>query len=1009
MAFWDRCKFLLGLVVAFFILVWSNLASFDGIMTFPEAVNYTAADRWGLVILLLIGVEVLRQLHFLVSERSPGYHRLWTKGVFGGFDRWTHRRFSDWTRYRLSRWLKVLFWVLLIAIVLGAVMETNPILALFQAPAFVWQLMPFVLQLGFAFFFVIFQFVGLFWFLSRGGVDTYFPDDIKTRFSDVWGQDHVVERVKENIVFLEKPDEIEAKGGYVPSGLLLWGPPGTGKTLMAEAVAGETGKPYVFVDPGAFINMFMGIGVLKVKSLFRKLRKLALRYGGVIVFFDEADSLGRRGALAQQGPPGAQGGFSGATSAAFCTDGCHGYTYLSEDTRSLLMRSAFGGPDGDDVPVKRNRFFMGGGMNGGGGDMGTLQALLTELSGLKKPRGFVNRYVRRLLGMRPKPPPKYRILVMMATNMPNSLDEALLRPGRIDRIYKVGYPSKAGRIRTYKGYFAKVKHELTDEQIDKLATITPYATGATIKDLVNESLITAIRDGRDVISWYDVTRAKRLKQLGPSEDVEYIERERHAVAVHEACHAVAAYRTRLHLEIDLATIEKGADYLGMVSSIKPEDQFTRWKSEHEADIMVSLASLAGERMFFGDDNSSGVSGDLVSATYLVGLMEAHWGMGEGIAALPALAELGIAPGSAQRNQPKGGSGIGFLGDPNKKSTGAMQPDRLSERVEFNLVRLMEKTEELLRENRREVLTVAHALETHKTLNGDDVVAIIEGSQGPLVDGTVYASDEFFARIEAYHEDAVRAHREHAKVTTELPVPPEIPGVDPAMVVQGVVTESSAPTGPLPVLGGPAPVALAAPPVIAPPANGNGHAPAPAGGQPDFMPWNGNGGAPEPPAYGPYNVGAHNAEAEPPARSGAGRVWAVVAAIVALVAVVLLGLTAISSGGQPSAEPAGPDGGMSTGTLLILLVAVVGVIGGVVIAYLMLKAQQAARTRAESARDRAAERAQLLAAAMDPDQAMRLLGYGTPNGPTGPTGPANPNGQSGPNGQGGVFPDGGPGY
>ena len=114
----------------------------------------------------------------------------------------------------------------------------------------------------------------------------------------MWGQDHVLERVKENIVFLEQPEQIEEKGGYVPGGILLWGPPGTGKTLMAEAVAGETGKPFVFVDPGAFINMFMGVGILKVKCLFRKLRKLALRYGGVIVFFDEADSLGNRGALA---------------------------------------------------------------------------------------------------------------------------------------------------------------------------------------------------------------------------------------------------------------------------------------------------------------------------------------------------------------------------------------------------------------------------------------------------------------------------------------------------------------------------------------------------------------------------------------------------------------------------------------------------------------------------------------------------------------------------------------
>ena len=137
----------------------------------------------------------------------------------------------------------------------------------------------------------------MFWFLSRGGVETYFPDDIETRFDDVWGQDHVLERVRENMIFLENPEAIEAAGGYMPGGILLWGPPGTGKTLLAEAAAGETGKPYVFVEPGAFINMFMGVGILKVKSLFRKLRKLALRYGGVVVFFDEADSLGNRGAI----------------------------------------------------------------------------------------------------------------------------------------------------------------------------------------------------------------------------------------------------------------------------------------------------------------------------------------------------------------------------------------------------------------------------------------------------------------------------------------------------------------------------------------------------------------------------------------------------------------------------------------------------------------------------------------------------------------------------------------
>ncbi|HVE30740.1 MAG TPA: AAA family ATPase, partial [Mycobacteriales bacterium] len=561
--FWNRIRLLLLFVLAWLILVWAAMAD-NPLLPFVDSVRIQLHDSQWLI--WLFGLELLRQVHYLVEERSARYHRFWSQTVFGTADRAVRRRMSDWTRFRLARMIKIALIVVLFAVIAGKVLDTSPVLALFQAPALLYRALPMILQLAFAFFFIAFQFIGLFWLLSRGGVDTYYPDDIKTRFTDVWGQDHVVDRIRENIMYLEKPDEIEAKGGYVPGGILLWGPPGTGKTLMAEAVAGETGRPYVFVDPGAFINMFFGVGVLKVKSLFRKLRKLALRYGGVIVFFDEADSLGNRGSLAQVGP----GGPTGRGMTPF-TMSCHGAAYLAEDTRWMLARNAMQNQLGDS-------FVAGAGMNGGGGGggMGTLQALLTELSGLKKPRGLVNRLGRRALGMRPKPPPKYRILVMMATNMPEALDEALLRPGRIDRIYKVGYPSKAGRIRTYQGYFDKVPHEITPEQLDKLATITPYATGATIKDLVNEALITAIRDGRDTITWPDVVKAKQLKELGPPEDVEYIERERHAVAVHEACHAVVAYRTRQHMEIDLATIEKGSDYLGMVASIPPEDQFTRW-------------------------------------------------------------------------------------------------------------------------------------------------------------------------------------------------------------------------------------------------------------------------------------------------------------------------------------------------------------------------------------------------------------------------------------------------
>lgn len=944
MQFWDRSKFLIGLGLAFLVLTWKTMADFQGIVTFGEAMIAIAnAHQW---IFWLIGLELLRQTHFFVSERWSAYHRFWKGRVFGGTERWTHRRFSDWTRFRISRAIKIVFWVSLLAMVLSAVLDVSPFIALFMAPALLLKALPLVGQLLFAFFFIIFQFVGLFWFLSRGGVETYYPDDIKTRFSDVWGQDHVVERVRENIVFLEKPLEIEERGGYVPSGLLLWGPPGTGKTLMAEAVAGETGKPYVFVDPGAFVNMFMGIGILKVKSLFRKLRKLALRYGGVIVFFDEADSLGRRGRLSQQGPPGQ--GF----------DGCHGINYLSEHTRSVLT---FKGRQ-EEEPGTRSRFFMGGGMNGGSGDMGTLQALLTELSGLKKPRGFFNRLVRRALGMRPKPPPKYRILVMMATNMPDALDEALLRPGRIDRIYKVGYPSKAGRVRTYEGYFNKVDHELTPQQIDKLATITPYATGATIKDLVNEALITAIRDGREIITWSDVLRAKRLKQLGPPEDVEYIERERHAVAVHEACHAVVAYRTRFHLEIDIATIEKGADYLGMVASIKPEDQFTRWKSEYEADIMVSLASLAGERMFFSEDNSSGVSGDLHSATFLTALMESYWGMGTGVTSLPALQALEImGGGKAMPRQRGGGGGGGAIGitDREPRTTKPdITPDVLGERIEFNLVRLLEKTERLLQENRRDVLCLAHALETHKTLNGDDVVAIIEKQPGPLIDGTIYASDRLYEELEEYHHDAARAHHEHSRIDRELPGPQEAP------VVEAVVVDSPQPA-----------VDVAVPVAAATPLKAE-QAVAEAGSRPEFVPWAPDG--PPQAQHQPPGFGQQPAAPQPPAPERKSRgVWVVIGSLVALVVIAVLGALAVTGFGSNAAVAA--SGVASPGLLLALFVIVVAIIVGVGVTLIAIRSVKAAHARAEQDRDRANARAQLLAAAMDPETAMRLLGYDGQNG------------------------------
>ena len=697
---WDRMKFLVLIVVLLGINLSSKVnAPFT---TFGQAIGDLWNENFGRLLMIAFPIELLRQVHYFIAEKWAGYNRFWSHGVFGGIERQSHKRLKPWTRFRLGRYVRIMIYLLIIGAIVDFFTDSvgNPVEALIQLPRiaarnleqyFIFLMYPLLL---------ISQFGLLFWFLSRGGVDTVMPEEIKTRYSDVWGQDHVVELVRENVGFLEKPDEIEAKGGYIPGGILLWGPPGTGKTLIAEATAGEVGSPFVFVDPGAFINMFFGVGILKVKGLFRKLRKMSLRHGGVVVFFDEADSLGSRGQLSGSGvgQPMSDLPFASA---------CNGFSYLSSASQHLLIDDFTRTTEEDSEAGKptTRKIIMGAG-GGGGGGMGTLQALLTEISGLTKPRGLSNR-LRKMLGMKPKLPPKYRIFIMMASNMPESLDAALLRPGRIDRIYRVGYPSREGRVATIQGYLDKVEHALTEEDVHNLAVKTPYYSGAKIKDLVNEALIIAMRDDRTTIEWADVWKAKLLKELGPPERTEYIERERHAIAVHEACHAVIGHLMLSDQEIDMATIQRHSSALGMVKPIQMEDRVTRWRTEFEGEIMTSIASLAGERMFFEGDNSSGVSADMNNATRLASHMQGVFAMGDGITSMAVLAQ-------------------------SRWGTPDPSPDvikRMGKKVESLLQELYEETWELLEEHRDEVLQVAAALEERKTISGEEITAIMGNEPG----------------------------------------------------------------------------------------------------------------------------------------------------------------------------------------------------------------------------------------------------------------------------------------
>ncbi len=745
---WDRLKVLVIIGVLFGVFATSKHASIP-IMSWGEAFrDQLRAKAW---LIVVAGLEVLRQIHYVISEHAHGWHAFWQHKLFGGWDR-RLSKLNPWNRYRLQRATKRLLIVTVFGLFFASKWRVSFFEALAETPRHFSHTffdpmtanMPLFWSLIVAMTFGVFSLLLMFSiFFMDSSIETFKPGEIKTRFRDVWGQDPVLRRVKESVDFLEKPEEIEGRGGHVPGGVLLWGPPGTGKTLMAEAMAGETGRPYVFVDPSAFIQTFVGVAPMKVRFLYSKLRKLSLRHGGVIVFFDEADSLGSRGQLTAP-----QQEASKSFESLHC---CNGMSYVRSSTASAVWDSHLQSHQhAASAEPERRGIIMGGmGMGAGGG---ALQALLTQMSGLKKPRGFFSRRLRSFLGIKPKQPPKYRILHVFATNQPNALDQAMLRPGRIDRQYHVGYPHADGRRRTFEGYLNKVKHEITPEQVDRLSVITPYFSGAKIKDIVNEAVIVSMREGRDTVTWSDILKAKYHKGHGEADDWTYGTLEGHQVALHEASHAVAMYRLQKRSTIDVATIERRGGTGGFVQPIPLEERFMEWKSEHEIDAMTFLASLAGERMFFDGDNSAGVAGDMRGATAIVLSGMSFQAMGNTIASRG----VSVASLSAATSRPEDGTDRAIWTTP------------FGELVEAKLQELLERVREMLVENRRFVFAVAHALETHKTITGDDIDAIFRGVPGPNLDGWMYHTDDFLMSYEAYHLAMLDAHKRQERVSYSVP-------------------------------------------------------------------------------------------------------------------------------------------------------------------------------------------------------------------------------------------------
>ncbi|HZQ97364.1 MAG TPA: AAA family ATPase [Chloroflexota bacterium] len=425
-------------------------------------------------------------------------------------------------------------------------------------------------QLLFAILFMIVQFVALFWFLGRPRMYWIMPGETGVGFKDYVGNPEVLEVARRVVTLLRGVKEFRQMGGEVTRGVLLIGPPGTGKSYLAQCISTEAGVPFGYMSAPSIQGMFWGMDVLRVWGLYNKARKLARKYGACILFIDEIDAIGRARS-------GMGGGFGGA---------------------------------------------MGGFFGGGGG---ALNELLNQMDPLPRDDSLKAKLLRKL-GLRTRKAEIPAVLTMGATNVAETLDAALLRPGRFDRKIVVDLPDFDGRKEVIAYYLNKVQHEEMD--LDRFANDTIGYTPVAIKHVINEAVVNAHFNGRSKITYLDVQRAREVHEWGlrqplKSQTVD----ERRLLAYHEMGHAIAQYYYGSLNDEPLAkvTIIRHGGALGLSAGRPTIERLVHSKDYFLNDIRIALASRAAEELFC-ESATNGVTSDFRQATYLAGLYLGVWGM-----------------------------------------------------------------------------------------------------------------------------------------------------------------------------------------------------------------------------------------------------------------------------------------------------------------------------------------------------------------------------------------------
>jgi cell division protease FtsH len=415
----------------------------------------------------------------------------------------------------------------------------------------------------------------------------YRPGEVDLRLDDVKGAGVVVEEVVKTLnLFLAHKTFRERMGGTPRRAILFEGPPGTGKTYLAKAMAAEAGVPFLFVSSSAFQSMYYGQTNRKIRSYFRALRKAARAEGGAIGFIEEIDAIGA--SRSGMGSSGSREGISGVVN------------------ELLIQLQSF-----DEPPLSAR-------LRG---------RLLDALNGWL-PAG------RRL--RRPAPVPA-NILVIGATNRADDLDPALLRPGRFDRSVTFDLPGRSGRREIIDYYLAKKAHVPSldaDGRRDALAAITAGYTPVMIEHLLDEALVWALRRGSEQLDWSDLQSAKMTEEIGLAQPVEYTEAERRTIATHEAGHATVAWLVGKGRRLEVLSIIKRRDALGLLTHSEDEERFTKTRSELVALVQIAFGGMVAEELFFGEAGT-GPASDPEVATRLAAQMVGAFGMAGSLVSLSA--------------------------------------------------------------------------------------------------------------------------------------------------------------------------------------------------------------------------------------------------------------------------------------------------------------------------------------------------------------------------------------